>query len=297
MEYRRTLKSMFWGAVGGAATFGIGSIFNVAGEAGKLTVFASNLKESIGGVGLAIVQAGTHAISQGVLGLMQGQDFLSSAVSGFAGSLGASGFGAIAGDWAGKAGGQIFFGALSGGIGAELTGGNFWQGAITGGIVAGLNHVAHSGDNNTNPPPPEEDDWITKAINFLSGGAVDDAHAMLALDASNASTLDKAMFNIALNSRDIKSEFMGYGMGARGRAVTMLTRAEMKSIKSFQNQINQHKIKLKQYTKNPMKYDNKGFLKNAPNDAVRQRIIQARIKHLKHEIKTFESNINKIKNK
>ncbi|MGY5551214.1 hypothetical protein ACXA18_05270 [Riemerella anatipestifer] len=42
---------------------------------------------------------------------------------------------------------------------------------------------------------------------------------MLALDASNASTLDKAMFNIALNSRDIKSEFMGYGMGARGRSL------------------------------------------------------------------------------
>ncbi|MDR7797776.1 hypothetical protein RIU44_10975 [Riemerella anatipestifer] len=78
---------------------------------------------------------------------MQGQDFLSSAVSGFAGSLGASGFGAIAGDWAGKAGGQIFFGALSGGIGAELTGGNFWQGAVTGGIVAGLSHSMHSMNN------------------------------------------------------------------------------------------------------------------------------------------------------
>lgn len=39
--------------------------------------------------------------------------------------------------------GTITFGALSGGIGAELSGGNFWQGAVTGGIVAGLNHVMH----------------------------------------------------------------------------------------------------------------------------------------------------------
>ncbi|TDS17651.1 hypothetical protein [Sphingobacterium paludis] len=40
--------------------------------------------------------------------------------------------------------GTILFGALSGGIGAELSGGNFWQGAIVGGVVAGLNHVMHS---------------------------------------------------------------------------------------------------------------------------------------------------------
>lgn len=45
-----------------------------------------------------------------------------------------------------------------------------------------------------------------------------------------------------------------------------------------------------------MKYDNKGFLRNAPNDAVRQKIIQTRVNHLKHEIKTFENNIQKIIN-
>ena len=41
----------------------------------------------------------------------------------------------------------MFFGTLSGGIGAELNGGNFWQGAVTGGIVAGLNHVMHKMKN------------------------------------------------------------------------------------------------------------------------------------------------------
>jgi len=42
--------------------------------------------------------------------------------------------------------GTVAFGALSGGIGAELSGGNFWQGAVTGGIVAGLNHSLHKMD-------------------------------------------------------------------------------------------------------------------------------------------------------
>lgn len=137
------LKSAFIGAISGAVTFGIGSIFNVAGEAGKLTQFAEGLKKSVGGLGLELIRGGLHAASQGLMSLVQGGDFMSAAAGGFFGSLGASGFGAIAGDWAGNASGQIFFGALAGGVGAELTGGNFWQGAIIGGMVAGLNHAMH----------------------------------------------------------------------------------------------------------------------------------------------------------
>ena len=44
--------------------------------------------------------------------------------------------------------GTIAFGALSGGIGAELTGGNFFQGFVIGGVVAGLNHEMHPNDDN-----------------------------------------------------------------------------------------------------------------------------------------------------
>nr|WP_234110717.1 RHS repeat-associated core domain-containing protein [Chryseobacterium sp. R2A-55] len=161
------LKSAFIGGISAAVTFGIGSVFSVAGEAGKLTQFASGLKESIGGVGLEFVRAGMHAVSQGVMSLVQGNGFLSGATGGFFGSLGAAGFGAVAGDWAGKAGGQIFFGALSGGIGAELTGGNFWQGAVIGGIVAGLNHTMHemdsSFDDGGDDPKPKKNDDKQKA--------------------------------------------------------------------------------------------------------------------------------------
>jgi len=122
------LKSAFIGAAGGAVTFGIGSIFT--GSGGCITQVAQTLKESIGQFGFTLVQAGTHAISQGLLGVFQGQNFVSSAVSGFAGSLGASGWSSVMGT-GGAA--MIAFGALSGGIGAELTGGNFWQGAVIGG--------------------------------------------------------------------------------------------------------------------------------------------------------------------
>ena len=125
------LKSTFWGAVSGAATFGLGELFS----AGKVVQALGEAK--------FLVQAAAHGVSQGVLSVMQGGDFLSGAAGGFFGSLGSSAFGAIAGDWATSAGGQVFFGALSGGVGAELSGGNFWQGAVTGGIVAGLNHAMH----------------------------------------------------------------------------------------------------------------------------------------------------------
>ena len=45
------LKATFMGALGGAVTFGIGSIFSAVGEGGKMvaTTLAKTLKESIGG--------------------------------------------------------------------------------------------------------------------------------------------------------------------------------------------------------------------------------------------------------
>ncbi|SSZ47239.1 RHS repeat domain-containing protein [Bergeyella zoohelcum] len=206
------LKSAFWGAVSGAMTFGIGNLFSVAKDGVQVaTQFAKNLGE----LGTAFVQSGLHAVGQGVLSVMQGGSFEQAFWSGALGSLGASAFGAIAGDFASSAGGTIAFGAISGGIGAELSGGNFWEGAVIGGIVAGLNHVAHQEKQNIGPP--DEDNWFTEFTNFISGGAVDDARAMLAFEATNPSTMDRAMFHVGLNARDVKREFMGYGMGARGR--------------------------------------------------------------------------------
>jgi len=146
------LKSTFWGAVGGAVSFGVGEIFSVASEAAKgiekLTKVAEVIKKAGGDFGLALVQAGTHAVSQGILAVVQGDSFLSAAAGGFFGSLGAKAWGGAMKNlgyekFAQSTIGTVAFGALSGGVGAELSGGNFWQGAVTGGIVTGLNHQMH----------------------------------------------------------------------------------------------------------------------------------------------------------
>jgi len=39
----------------------------------------------------------------------------------------------------------------------------------------------------------------------------------------------------------------------------------------LEGQLAKHQAKLAEYVKDPMKFDNMGFLKNAPNDAVRQK--------------------------
>lgn len=139
------LKSMFWGGVSGAVTFGIGNLFSVA-KGGVQT--ATALADGLGKTGTIFVGAACHAVAQGALSMMQGGKFLSGAAAGFLGHLGGSAWGAsMKGlgfeQFANSTGGIVSFGALSGGVGAELTGGNFWQGAVTGGIVAGLNNAMH----------------------------------------------------------------------------------------------------------------------------------------------------------
>lgn len=126
------LRATLFGAVSGAATYGIGSIFTAATNT----------------FGNALLQAGAHSVSQGVLSMMQGQNFLSSIIGGMVGSLAASGWGAMMkgvglGQFSQNVYGMVTFSTLSGGVGAELAGGNFWKGAIAGGIVAGLNHAMH----------------------------------------------------------------------------------------------------------------------------------------------------------
>ncbi|MDY6024787.1 hypothetical protein [Bergeyella zoohelcum] len=90
-------KATFFGAIGGAVIFGVGEIFNVASQAGRLIQIGTLIQKSVGDFGLAIVQAGTHAVAQGVLSVFQGEGFRQAFWSGALGSLGASAFGAIAG--------------------------------------------------------------------------------------------------------------------------------------------------------------------------------------------------------
>jgi hypothetical protein len=73
-----------------------------------------------------------------------------------------------------------------------------------------------------------------------------------------------------------------------------LNSSEAKSVRSLEQNVAEHEQKLADYQRDPYAYDNKGILKNAPSDAVRQQIIQGRIRHLETEINTFRDNIRKI---
>jgi RHS repeat-associated protein len=85
---------------------------------------------------------------------------------------------------------------------------------------------------------------------------------------------------------------------AKKRAAREATRrTAKKSIKSLERQASAHRKKLAQYIRNPIKYDNKGYLKNAPNDAIRRKIIQSRVNHLQQEIRNFEAQIRQWKRK
>ncbi|WP_262410880.1 VENN motif pre-toxin domain-containing protein [Duffyella gerundensis] len=104
---------------------------------------------------------------------------------------------------------------------------------------------------------------------------------------------------------DEKTELGGSGSGTpggwgpedeeHGRDKNLST-SDQRSIKSLEEQIRLHEDKLEAYKKNPDSFDNKGYLQNAPNEQVKQRIIDGRIRHLEQKIKTFHKNIDEIKN-
>lgn len=78
------------------------------------------------------------------------------------------------------------------------------------------------------------------------------------------------------------------------RDKSSLSPSDRRSVESYEKLITEHKDKLDAYRADPDKFDHKGILKNAPNDEVRQRIIDGRIRHLEKEIQAFENNIEKI---
>ena len=78
------------------------------------------------------------------------------------------------------------------------------------------------------------------------------------------------------------------------KSAVNLTKSQQKSIGTLKNRITEHKQKLDAYKRNPDAFDNKEFLKNAPNEQVRQRIIDGRVRHLEKEIQDFQKGIDDI---
>ncbi len=122
-------KAALIGAIGGGASWGIGSIAGNIGNTIARTAF----------------QTAAHGLLGGSMSAFGGGNFGSGFLSGAFGSLAAAGTGALLQNASSgiQAAGMIGSGALSGGIGSEISGGSFWDGVRNGAISAGLNHVAH----------------------------------------------------------------------------------------------------------------------------------------------------------
>jgi RHS repeat-associated protein len=64
-----------------------------------------------------------------------------------------------------------------------------------------------------------------------------------------------------------------------------------KSIRSLEKRMTEHQAKLEAYRNNPDAFDHLGLLRNAPNEEIRQSIINGRIRHLEQEIDNFSTQI------
>lgn len=78
------------------------------------------------------------------------------------------------------------------------------------------------------------------------------------------------------------------------QAKSRLSKSDYKAAKSNYQRMVEHIRKLENYKKDPYKFDNQGFLKNAPTEQARQKAIESRIAHLEQEIQAFYKNICKI---
>jgi hypothetical protein len=62
-----------------------------------------------------------------------------------------------------------------------------------------------------------------------------------------------------------------------------------KKVNSLRQRANEHIQKRNDYSNDPFKYDNKGYLANNPDPAIQQKIIRTRIAHLQQEIDAFNN--------
>jgi len=135
--------------------------------------------------------------------------------------------------------------------------------------------------------------WILRS---LSGGL----STQVSFSVTALETVEQIIEQIKEENTDVSSKGGGKRKpslkkeieNAKGR----LSKSEYKAARSNYNRMVEHIDKLEKYRHNPLKYDNLGLLKNAPNELVKQKIIQARIAHLEKEIQTYYNNIVKIIN-
>jgi hypothetical protein len=137
---------------------------------------------------------------------------------------------------------------------------------------------------------------------FLGYTAAPETGGVTAIPATELAALTlvlgaKGVHSLVLLNRTIQQAMhspMASDGGGGGPKKKGLSREQQKSLRSLRQRMSEHESKLKAYEANPEAFDNKGFLKNAPNNQVRQRIIQSRIRHLESEIRGFRKQIEEL---
>lgn len=122
MSGKSVWKGALFGALGGAATYGVGSVFG-----------------SVGSFGHEVLRAGAHGLSASLFNGLAGQNAFSGFVSGLGGSLIGSFSQAVhLPDWA-----LMSSTAAMGGIVSMASGGDFYQGALNGLQIGAFNFAEH----------------------------------------------------------------------------------------------------------------------------------------------------------
>ena len=160
----------------------------------------------------------------------------------------------------------------------RAVGGSALQGAVTGG-VAGFTGGAS----------------LLVAAGTSAGANVIGGVANRVIQGQTTTVKDVAVDAAIGVAAGAGGKLLSKGVSALGE--NTLSKVEQKSISSLEKNIAEHQQKLNEYIKDPMKFDNKNVLKNAPSNEVKDKIIAGRVKHLEKEINTFKENIQKIKDK
>lgn len=122
MSGKSIWKGALFGAVGGAATYGIGAAFG-----------------AVGGLGHELLRAGAHGLSTGLFNGLSGENFFSGVVSGAGGSLmGTFAQSVHLPSWA-----LMSSTAAMGGAVSLASGGNFYQGLLNGLQIGAFNFAEH----------------------------------------------------------------------------------------------------------------------------------------------------------
>lgn len=238
----------------------------------------SDHKREITGVAAGVVVGlAVGACIAATAGLCAG---VAAGVATAAGSGGLAGIGAAVtiGAASGAAGGATSY-AVTGDGGQYSWGGaarSVGVGALVGGVTGGLGY------------------GVTSALRGV-GNRLTAAHQNSIATARNTGARfgsTKPNGNTVLAGRPAsQSRRPSVAAGARSPAAA----AQARAIRSLEARVREHVTKLAAYRQNPWAFDNKGHLAKAPSERVRQSIIQGRIRHLEHEIATFRSQIEALR--